>query len=81
MKLYLSRTEPLNCLLLDEEGKALYQIRTPGFRKTTTLLRISSESEEFARIHWHLINDTRLIINGVIHEIKDFMPLKSVLST
>lgn len=104
MKLYLSRTKHLNCVLSDEEGRALYQIHTPGVlrKKTTTLLRISSDAalryqeklakgqdvgedwdlqtEEFARIHWHFFNDTRLIFNGTIHEIKEFMPLKRALS-
>lgn len=103
MNLYLSRTPHLNTILSDAEGKALYQIRTPGLflRKTTTIYRISPEAalrykdelakgkdarddwdlgaEECARIHWHILKTSRLIHNGVIHEIEDFMPPRGVL--
>ena len=104
MKLYQSGSRHLNCILSDEEGRALYQIHSPGFliKRTSILLRISSDSalrynaeiasgrderedwdlgtEEFARIHWHIFRSSRIIFNGVILELKDFMPRNGKLA-
>ncbi len=37
-------------------------------------------AEEFARIHWHIFKTSRLIFNGIIHEIEDFMPARGIMS-
>lgn len=108
MDLYLSHNSPVNTILFDASGRALFRVHTPGFapgvirwtRKTTTIYRISSEAassykvdldpregeecwdlgvKEKSRIHWHTFSSTRIIYNGQILEVRDFMPREGVL--
>lgn len=87
----------MDCVLSDDDGKALYQIKTPGLLRTvSTIYKVAPDAalrykeelakgkdvgkdwdfpvEECARIQWHVFKTSRLIHNGVIHEIEKFMP-------
>ncbi|KDQ49670.1 hypothetical protein JAAARDRAFT_42686 [Jaapia argillacea MUCL 33604] len=68
---------PLRTLLLDDEDRPVYKIDTPIklFRSTTKISRYtgSQDDEEIARIHWHYIHNSQIIIGGRILEAGKFL--------
>ncbi|TFY78590.1 hypothetical protein EWM64_g5416 [Hericium alpestre] len=69
-----------NTILKDEDGRAMYEIRTPtvllgGGR--TTILRISGWGvEEVAQIEWHYRTSTKFHFRDYTVEVSNYMPLR-----
>lgn len=38
------------------------------------------KEEEFARIHWFLLKSSKLVYQGAIHEINEYMPRTAFMS-
>ena len=82
MDLTLPENSPLNTELSNEAGEVLYSVTTPWrlSRRTSTIYKhIHGEDgggdrkEELARSHWHHARSSRLVHEGQIYEMSDFM--------
>lgn len=84
LRLILSQDDPENTTLSTEDGRMFYTVSTPRkWRNITTTVtkyalghdgRPTEESLELARVQWHDWHPTRLVYNGQITNIKDFIP-------
>ncbi|KIP03388.1 hypothetical protein PHLGIDRAFT_77693 [Phlebiopsis gigantea 11061_1 CR5-6] len=89
--LQLSRNSPINTTLLTEDGKPMYTISTPHkiFRRTTTVTRHTYDAEgqptditeEMAKIHWHRLTSSKLVLNGELKNIDKVMPKTGVMGS
>ena len=74
---------PTNTALLNPDGKPLYTISTPykWVRRSSTIFKHvigedgqpTDESEEIARIQWHLTRSSRMVFKGEIIELSTFL--------